>query len=1380
MDNHKLSPRGIVEITATDEITGIVRKVTDKNVCVNMLGTMQSGSWHFGSLHMQIDARKFAKNARNQRFRGPGYQQEDSTNSLFRSEPFDLHLNDWYCEETFVFNAPGVDRDINSIFMTVTAFTSNHGVEAAIALDNTFVQGATELLSIKYRFVVNTSSLTANEALRIGYALYGTFNYYNTSTVYYTRIIRGILEYMGENTESETFTLNEVDNQVDDITANSNLSTTGISMSWDKTDHVGRYVAGYGELISIHVPGQPTADHNIPFKVPQLLDKDNHDGVPNYPLGPLFNHSSDATSYFEDVNNLASGKGYPLVSCIPEPSFEMSSLDIEGQRFNIVKSGNVGVSRFDVKIETIPGRGLASTRVVPNASRPSVYGFTKGTHASYVDVIDNVNTHVNLKDKDVHPIGNIIGEYNSDWIIHSRVNKDKLSIAFVGSLDHSILIGFDSLTTPALPTANVRSLHRVLIARNWAGDFFYLTDDGFVVIRDPLGTPTIESKSMSDLGATASTISRISVNGDLIQFTTESELIYSVDNGVSWVVVPCVNIPRGSSPRMVGGDINNPTKILVTDQSTDLSWFDATTDVLTAVVGYDGYDLKGYFDSVSNKYYVAYRTDAYREFQFIGEWGQTDIVAASHYDSSTFGSQGRTDPSKLVRLKQGGLAILNPLPLATATMQLYTIDGISTRVPVLMASDSYNYANMSYYLSSPVNFMIELFDEVDGLPPNHFKTQSTYYKGATADSEYLIYYEAHNNSDLYSLNSHFSKTYRWDSDASEWKKGWNKSASATSGSSVSKALRVGFETDSNAFYKGSRLDITDAINDGSYTTNGFSLLVTATEAPKVTGTVPASWKAATTHQDNPLACIMELSEPSTGQSIALMHCGYSNQLSIIDYTDTGTYQFTETDLGVTPATSTVRYCFVLNATGTTVTLYMNGVIQGSAVTLNAPFNLAGTLQCNVGTRNYGIDRAIGHCSPFTGELSNVLVYEKALTGTEALTDSGTPSGTAVAGDLVVQYSMTEDYLEGKLTSATSQVCINDVEIAFPEGDLTGDSYVAGDDYFCVKATRGIIKDNATTVTFGTCSGLHYHKVNEITSPHTGLTTFTAGATPVVDMPLVFQQGTSTSYRGHNVGSPSPYSDYSYDSGQGLTGDVDFTWEDFCPTGYGYIYLGDRDTSRGSVTPYTYSLLLTFNTDSVTLTGSGISEVISHTREVNDKWKLSVDETLDIVTLSWWDGTTWVQKNVTTITYSNLAVNTGAKHLVVQPDSTVRPLSIGNATGSGDWMGNVMYIGDPVSDMGAYSKSFMGMVHNTVPLTMMKVTIDGVPQTRINKTSSHGSATTGIADSGGRTPDINEEPPVGSYYHYSCLGMFVFNSSEAGKTVAIQNAMVADSGSVDDL
>lgn len=1378
MKTHTLTPKGVIEITATDEETGLVRTVTDQNVCVELLHTLQNNGY-FGYLNMQISSRKFAKNARNYRFRGPGYQEQDSTNSQVISDPYNLHLNDWYAEKTFVFNAAGVDRDINSILLTMTDFTTSHSVDASIALDNTFVQGASELLSIKYRFIVNTSSLTEMEALKLGFHLYVTASYYNWASISHGGYVRGLCEYMGENTADETFYYNEITEQEADSGNTTSYYRTGVDMGWEKTEENGRYVAGYGYISRFLYPGSTDFYINVPFKVPQLLSKDNHAGIPNYPMGPLFNHSEDAVSRFEDVNNLASGLGYPIISCVDEPTFEMDGFDLETQRFNITKSGNSGTARFDISLDPISSSGLISNGTAPRHSFIGIYGLADNG-VSLSSTKTGAPDHASLADPDTHPMSKPILEYNSEWVICMDVSDSKTALVLLNTLDHSRVIGFDSLTTPPLPTGNTRNGHRVTITRNFDGDIFYLVDDGYVVIRDPLGTPSIESKSLATLGA-ASTLSRISVQGDLIQLSAAGEFIYSVDAGVTWTVLACSNIPTDSYCRMVGGDITNPTKVIVGSNTVDLSWFDASTNTLASITGVDIWDLNAYFDETTGYYYVASRPESNsRYYIFAAKWGNVTPTITNYYSTTTYStSYTNQSPVRLVKLKSGGFGILTYTGIEDGTLQLWTPDGVSARVPV-NASLTRSVSREIYYLTTPVNFIGDIYDDYDGLSTSHFGKSQSYYRTYNSTPYRLTYFTPKDNSEMDALRSVYSKTYRWDSDNSEWKKGWNKVASATSGSSVSVAERIGFSTDSNLFSHGSRLDVTDAVNEGTYNTNGFSFLVNATEESKVTSTIPADWTGNYSSQNNPLACVFELSEPSSGKSIALMHCGYTNQLSVIDYTDTGTDVHAETTLGVTPGTSTVRYCLTLNAAGTTVSVYMNGALQGSAITLSAPFPVTGTLECSVGTRTYGLGRIKSYCSPFTGALENILVYEKELSAAEALTDSGTPLGTTVSGDLVVQYSMTEDYLEGKLTSTSDQTCINDVAIRFPDGDLSADSYVSGDDYFSVKATRGMVKDNATTVNFGCSFALTHQVINECTSPHTGLDTFTAGTPSVTDLPLVFQQGSSQAYQGHHVGAPSSLNDYSHGNGAGLTGDVSFEWDDYCPTGYGFIYLGDRTTAKGSSSSSNYSLRLTYNTNSVTLTGSGISEVISHTREINDRWKLSVDETLDTMTLYWWDGSAWVQKNVNTMTYSTQNASTGPKYIVVQPDSTARPLMTGNMTGTGAWMGNVMYIGDKTTGTGAYSKSFRGIVSDSIPLGMMQVTLDGVVQTMVNKTTVHGSASTTISNDGARTPDIDVEPPIGSYFLYTDLGMLVFNTAEVGKTVAVSNVTIDDSGSLDDL
>lgn len=1380
-----LNARGVIEITATDQVTGAVRTVSDTNVVIDMTYHLANAYTWGNQFGMRVSPVKTVKNALNVRRFEPGTLY-DSRLDLSVASAIGRHVEDWYIEETFRFNATGSSSDINTIYMGLsTSVTSSQiSVLSLISLDSTFVQGPSELLSIKYRFIINTTNLSEYAAYHLCWKLRATQlgdGPGGSSDV--TAI------YMEPDVTERVLNLDAGDTAEDLVP----VTATDISMvlNYTKTNDVGRIFSGIGMTGSIigdelSVSG---AYHRIQ-SLKSIVTPESHAMIPNYPMGPLFNHNKSAVGAFEEITALGTGLGYPIVSALNTDSYSMANFKVEGHRFRITKGGNSGIARFEFIIEPVSPAGVSTTGSIP---RPhyTINWTDPGFRDSLVTM--GLPSNAALKNPETHPLSDITFGYNSEWFIGTHYNNGNFALALINSLDQSKVVGFDSMTTPAIPPMLSGNVTQHNIRRNAAGDIYVLAATEYFIIRDPLGvSPYIESRLASVLAVT-SDIRLAEFTGTMVQILTNDEFIYSLDDGLTWTRHALVGAAlNGVRLSWITGDTNNPTHMLLAGTSLALSWYDASTGIF--VKPFSNYssqvdELVGRVDPVTGIYSICYKQESTASiFTSWLKFGESETYTGVYSPASRINtSSDQIGYAKEMKTRLGGKVTVFVGVTANAGVMFATPDGITCDAPAIYAGGLNSTTLVSYHTVN--RFDSHYYDELDGVDPSHFSKLSilrTY-------SRYVNYFhpESHagheslQTSPLWTLDALYQKTYRWDVVASEWKRGWNANSPATAdGTSSADALRFGFETDSNRFNAGSRLDISSAVNSATYNVNGMTICLTAQEETKNVGTIPADWSTVCTPSENPLGCLFEIVEVSTGKAFALMHCGYSNTVSLIDNTDIGAAVHSEVSLGATPATSLARYMVAVNAAGTSVDVYLNGVQYGSTVTLAVAFPMSATYEVNVGCRYFGLRRQQNYGSGFKGALTNLLIYSDSLDSAAAIADAAAPQGLANSSDLVVRYEMNADYQEGRVTSTSDITCLNDVSIRFPDGDLSANSYDEGDDYLSYKSRYGFIKDNATTVDYGYAYSLTFTSCDEITSQIDGTNVIPASDTVVTDVPIRFHGDYRPANKSHNNGYPA----FTITTGLSAInqipwdGDVEFTFVDQFPGKFGMpIYLADITGHTGNYTlPTSSQYAFKFDTTATGVTfnaSGGAVQDVALTRTAGDIYKIIWNRTTDILQLSRWDGSAFVQ--IGTDVDTSTASYTG--------DIFIRiPIAAGSYWLWGKFVGTyshpagLMHIGDRDTATGGYSHSNKGMVWTTAALSAMRVYVDGVEQTIAHRASS--SYGMDAADHALALGMINRsmEPPVGTVWLYGETCGVLLNSLEAGKTVTCVGAPLEDSGAVLDI
>ena len=1368
----KLAWRGEVEITAECQETGMIRKVRDDNVLVEMLKGLGGSTYNWGHLRMRLWDRRLAKNSLGLCATSTNVREHTSRLSRVFAPLTGRDADDWYVEEIFRFDATGNTEEVNSIYLTHYYTTGIDIVDASIGLDQTFVQGASDLLSIKYRFVLNTSTLTEIEAFQVSaifkWAFDSTSGYHEKDFMpgYFTPEYRSVSPYLNLEHKSQMGY---------EYNGGNGPNSSGYTFDVEKSDKVGWYFSGVGYLFTNNVEDPVTGDsgdHAANFNT--ICSPDNHEAFVNYPLGPLFNHGPEALHCFEDIDNLATGIGYPIISSPSTPSWAMGDdFRVEAQRFNITRTGNVGTARYEIAIEPISSTGLDNNTVVPRTSKYGQHATgIAGVSSSRTDIVD----HVSLKNPATHPIGHAISEYNSKYMYHFDLNGNgDIAVCLVNKFNVADVIGFDTMTTPALPSGIGVELDRNYIKRNEVGDIFIPTLDGYAVIRDPLGTPTVEIKTLASIGVT-SRIKGIDINGDLIQVVTVDGFAYSLDDGVTWTSYSTPStIGTAYHVNLIGGDINNPTLVIIMQYNADAEWLDGSTGTLShicnnvASVSYGD----GWFDADAGLYKVVWRESYYSKMMSLILLPGETKDAVYYTSTGQSGSQNINNYFgyyKLIRDRLNNWVMATIQTAVDAEVLLHYADDTRAVAPIQFGN--YNTMDSNWYRVNN-NCRTHIYDEYDGIVDYHygkFTVLRDYSHWvdfwAPGDSGST---DKSNENATFGLLPYYSKIHRWDNSANTWKSNWNASTPATSaGSFTGNGDRIGFATDSNIFNGSSSVDISTGLNSTSYAA-GISLAVLVTEDITGLGTFATDWREVNDSPTCPVRSVLSIRDTASTKGITLLHRGYDNNVMLLDNTDSSTTVVREVSLGVPATDVETRYILTIDPTGTSVKVYANGAQIGATISLTEALPLNGTLEGSIGSGLFGIHGVPAKVAGFVGELNNILVYSSVMSSSQVTSDATVPDGLLVTSNLVARFLMNADYSEGKVTHGSSEVNLFDLSVRFDDGDLSSDSYVEGDNYFTTKAAYGYVEDNATTRSLTVMGGMTHSLIDECTSPISGTSTIPAADGVIGTHLLPFAGSVRAGFGMGVVPVPSWSSPVDTYTAYPLSGDVVFEFEEATPdasstvnvitSGYEYSSLGSSHAEYHDLITLAFAA-----SGDVTIEGT----IISGTREVNRKWRIAINSSANTYSVGYYnDSNVYVPAITDALSSADMSQINDGYYLRVE-SSAVDFFSLNNVTGSGTLDRRILRMGDRDTGTGSYSPKFRTGLTNTGARGSLKITINGVEQS-IDTETTHSTVRymTGIYSSAAPST----EPPVGTVRYTPGTGVIEVNSAEIGKSIKVMNVPV---------
>ena len=1111
----------------------------------------------------------------------------------------------------------------------------------------------------------------------------------------------------------------------------------------------------------------------------------------NYPLGPLFNRNINSKVWYENIDELATGLGYPIVSTVANPDY----MDVVGNTdmhvIRITKTGNSGISRYDIQVKPI------GTDIEHNMP-----AFNSGQGIHNVRVINPYNTDWKIHDDttvapksilndDDNDFSGLLKAYNSDKIMMFApdAGTNDMWIYFKSISDDLYFKAFDTGTNPALLN-NGRDLTPEMICRDVSGNVYYASTNKMVKLADPFGSPSVTEIWLASIGL-VSEINCIYCNAlDRLYVMSDDGISYSDDAGVTWT--PTL-MDMSSYKSILTSDFTNSEAILVDGSNYKMSWFNLDTNVITSPSSSDG-DL-GYLvthsdmcvktDTVTGLWYIAstkssgYSTSAYVKAMKFGSVNEPDNVLtikgcrsmAPGFGSKTGNVYSRM--SSIIHLKDnlGNTIIYTTTAGAKpnyVSMEGIRYEGLTTEVTtngrILNMSDGAKHDDADYY-----NGVIMAHT----LGSIHYGSE---YMMAEPQEDIGVTRDIGNSGKVFENLKGVANYYRWDSGAAEWKLNWNKDAVATAdGSSSIGANRLNFDTDENHFSGYSSLDLTPTIAGQTFS-NGLTIVVKAINTQKDTPAYSSTWrdKAST---ENPLTCITEIYNQTTGQSIALQQVGYNNTTVILDRTNPSS----PSDVFIENAPTigiTNRYAMVVSSDGLTVSVYRNGIMVGSSVSLNTSFSMSDSYDLTIGSRNRCDHQNVRNLgSNFKGNITNIQVFNRAWSSSDVSTDNIDRDGLINNTNLLCRFLMASDYQEGRPTHTSTEETPFGLTVNFPDGDLTNYSYTRNDNYSTIKSKYGLVKDNVTSFDLNTgrsCSSVDF---NTCTSPDNG-----TPISPVADVMLTDRarwdlftekfadvEGSSATLGQLHLGSITNEIGITQSS-ENADWEVEWKFSSWNGTGL-FLKFGNRLDLDKTYRYYTVDSptlkKILFNkagVDTITMDGQTINHVI----ETGDRFKIAYTHATQQVGLYAWNDVTlvWDQVGVNIqmvmpatchvsayfSIYGSTPIYTGTN-----PNCSIQDVMVTYKNPK-----ELFVIGDKANKTGGYAFDFSSCDPAGIGAgSGMKVFADGV---ELSVTNSHIAIPYNGDGILGGVSGIAQ----GSCIFYPTAGMILISTADVGKVITVKD------------
>ena len=1372
--------RGEITITATDEVTGKVTVTKASNIVTLLTGELNSHN----SKRMQ-NAILMVHPTMHEHNNPAKFLTIDSRIGAYvagsvANLPYDNNLDDFWFEAVWRFPSSGAIQPIGAIGLKNKSSSSTTYYNSLASLDAIYDQQPTELVDIKYRLIFEAFD---NLIENIPYRKYIALLFATTSITLNSHFDNMVMtpnltKFPLRRSNSRNFGVNP-----------SNIDES--FRAFGKLDYTNKL------LSSVFI----STTNDQPLFETKIFD-DLSNSYEGAPVGPLYNHSSGATLWCEDVTFLATGLGDPVITSAGVTW--RSSYGVERYTFKIRKQGNLGTARFTYNIDLLTGdvtdNGEPDTFCYP----PLVNGNT-GTASLDGDIA--FHTDYPLADESPFTQNQTNhAVFNTQWVMAYKSGN----FALYNVLTAEYIL-FSPTTSPAMPNLLVGSANSHHIFRDDVGSIYVLVKtQGIVKITDPFGSPGISTISLGTIGASSHLITGCAITGNTIIVASPTALYTSTDNGSSWTEALI------SSFTNAGGSAIQFTKIRALQanpvRTNELMMIQGTT-AQTAGAEYDSSNVGGndafWIDTTALEYMAFSSRNLYNHNERYsifadgkhGVWlnlGSTAIsrkCAASvqkfmtpdFYGQTSANITGERAGCSFFYDKLGNIQLISPSSKGD-TDDSYTLTDMHGRNhhSIRYSSDHVKVASLAfgirydivdghgsrmpfstagYAVSVPSTFNSTCFAF---LPARYDKTVAGFINGTDM---------GYNKTEGTLLDEFPHKlNFNWNNSTSAWIEDFNEVSPATvDGSLNSDAQRVNFKPDTNTFNGRCYLDITSTV-DATDFDNGFSFIgKITTNSRDSLGTAGNYWHSNYVNREEGASALMSLYDSNADSGFGVVAKNHNNQVSVLDYTDPSA--IVETELGASVADGTAsRIAVTLNASGTTLKVFVNGILKGT-VTLTNAFSLnnsGSNWKCYAGTlcRHKALDADMFH-HLINGDITNIQVWNNNLIATQLVTDSITPDGLIVTTGLQSRYLMTSVFNEAKTITAAGNTLDNGVTITFGEGSLATESYILGDNYDTTIVKSGILKGNVESFELPQYWDLA-NKICDTMVNNSGSNTIPSASVQVTEPLLMIRGGqTNSNYfngAGNNIqwANRSAYPAVAVQTSDSATAEfkVEGTLAEF-QSGLKFNF---NDCAYAGHTNYNTvkghsSNLASFDFTPTTLvvdTNDEASSSTAVTLAAGDKIRIILDN--GNYSFDKYDGGWVVLKSGTYTTPPNgIALRMWQNYVTVNKSDCFMDIFLSYSKPP-----SIMQIGNAALDEGVFDLRYNGN-YSQQSTEKNVISLDGVPITAYSYLNST-SATTNASATMTFYQMLQQTRLTGSMIAQA-QGFFIFSDADQGKAVTLASKLV---------
>lgn len=1203
-----------------------------------------------------------------------------------------------YIESFYEFPSDGSSHNISGISIADTT---------SLTIDPVFVQSPTQLLQIAYRIIFDMSNASVREE----------------------KEFKRYLLKAGEN---------------GDITAIEWSTTSVFPFSYKM---YGPYTAPTGADLTLDKIDNVNSRINLVHAGRNLTTTIIDETTPGdiYPLGPLLNHRSTSQVWYEEVNALATGKGYPSIAA---GNYNWNLGTAYMPVINITKEGNVGVAEFIVNHVDVGG-SFQTECGTPNS--------TTFTGTSF-DVPDSIHVHADYQYPiEFNPLTNLRNAFVyslSEIVIATQTAVGILNVETEEYHQADFTHGYPAL--PSMPEVTQ-------VSRNAAGDIFIATGSGIIKVE---GIKTAPIVSVLDSTVTLSkTILVLDITADdkLVGYTNTNEIIISTDGtGSAWNVLNIPNLP--TSYRSLAANAKFTNEVVMQDSGGKLWWIDL--DALTCVEGLvrgNTGRIERVLSEPKNGLWI-----------INGQIGSSRIVPTIFISRFAETEKVTIDDSVLPRGYTSSNSYLNSMP--------FVYDALGNLL-VLTPKGMLGTSGMAYGESLPwvvlcktnmsegLRFKVINSDEdyQDKRTPRYINTYSgsittsvpvisNLYRLGVGDECIRVNRNGSLGHSKEGVNRNFIGVNNWKYwTGTEWSNELHKVAVSAGSDGSLELTRVNCEFNTNKLEGSSCFNISEALAK-DYSANGLTVAFDYVAMEKLRLLNNAIEDTTVRHPLDGESCLFSLRDNDNNTGFAVFWNDYAFNYKIESYGNTG---LKTTTLGASSTSGTHRVAITLSSDGTLVVLHVDGVEIGSSV-LQEPVvtNMLGrSITANIAgetwNHNLGVPQLL---KLLAGDVTNIQIWEKAFTAQDVTDDySADPHILADTASMIAKWDMdTSDYGESTLTSTNALELESGLALSFLEGDLSSVSFTADDYYNMAVCKHGMLKSNTETIDIGIyISGSLEQLNNSHLYDLDGNVANTVPNAGVVRKPVFIRNysksntfrcnassGVSTLYCETLEGNATPF-------------DFEFTINALPSVGSGPSYIGAFKDGN------TYSLYETSKYGGVQLEEDG-SIVLKCTDSndllvspagsiaLGDTYKLSYDGTK--VELFKYDGNAF--SSLGSVVQGQFPETPNITVGRTSSDSaySIRDAFITTATPP------ILVLGNRDQKTGIYSETAKAIVY----IAESNITIDGIAAERIETDQA-------LYNQGGKS---NRSLTTGQVGVKEFTDAIVFSSADAGKPVSIDHIYVA--------